>query len=138
MKWTGTEITFLAKKHKWKWGGGLTIKDLEKEAEFAKREGKDLETFLKEKKGTRYDGIKINRAMLKKYFIEAQPKWKAIAIERVRVWIRQEKHSVDDIANMLKDEVSRPGKEGWPRQTVWRLIKHCEDLEKRSKMTMNF
>lgn len=142
-KWTGSEILFLARKHKWKWGGDalastgakvFTREDLKAEAEREIANGGDLETFLKAKAGYMCDGVKLNRAMLKNYFPEALPAWKREAITHAIPWVRSEKHSIDDIAALLNQEVPLPGGKRWPRQSAWRIYKlasECNEAEQR-------
>ena len=86
--WTTTELSFLAKKHKWVWGGGKSVKALELEiiSEREKSEFNEdigvynlsLEIFLEKNRGTFIDGVKLNRAMLKRFFPESQNSWKKI------------------------------------------------------------
>jgi DNA invertase Pin-like site-specific DNA recombinase len=130
--WTGPEISFLAKKHGWKWGGGKTLADLENEIDAAVAKGTNSEEFLIANRNTFYDGVKINRAMLRKFYPETLPEWKAKAHHLMQTWIRQDKFSVDDLSNMLNENVTRPDGKGWARQTAWRIMKEEERRLARS------
>ena len=137
--WTSTEISFLCKLHKWVWGGGNTFVDLEKitDSEKDADETLTMEDFLERHRGEIFNGVKINRAMLKRYFPDSRPPWITKAIERLRVWIRSEKYSVDDLVDLLNDQVPRGDSaksKTWPRQTAWRLVRETESLEKKERM----
>ena len=118
--WTGTDVKFLARKHSWVWGGENTIEDLRRDVSNCIRSGGNSEEFLKDNAGKKYNGAKLGKAAIRNYFPELQPEWKRQSLELVRVWIKQEKYSIDDISEMLQKAVNRPG--GWPRQSTWRVV----------------
>jgi DNA invertase Pin-like site-specific DNA recombinase len=139
-KWTSSQIIFLAKKHGWKWGrkGGKTMDDLDQEAFVAAHErGERMSEFLRSRRGTLYDGIKLTKGMVRHIFPnESMPPYRAEAFRLVSVWLKQEKHSIDDMAAMLNDskDAQRPDGKQWPRQTTWRIVReaqHAQLLEKK-------
>lgn len=131
--WTTSEITFLTKKHKWVWGRTSaegapkfpTRKELEVEARAQARLGVKLETFLAQRRRTYYDGVRINRAMLKLYFPEAIPDWKQTALAVCREEAISERCSIDSVCAALNARALRPGGKSWPRQTAWRFFKEA-------------
>lgn len=130
LDWSSPDIAILARLHKWKWGGeGMTRSQLENVIATARAEGIEMEEFFKKNKGTKIDGVKINRPMLKKYFIEANSDWRRTVMNRLQFWIKQEKYSIDEMIDMLNEQAPRPDGDGkWARQTAWQAIKDAENL----------
>jgi DNA invertase Pin-like site-specific DNA recombinase len=134
LAWTGTDVSFLASKHKWKWGGGKTFGDLEEAVDQARTLGETMEEFLERNSGLLVDGVKINRPMLKKVFVESQPEWRQRALARMQVWVKHEKFSVDELVDLLNENAPRPGGVKWARQTAWRVIKEAEHIVDRDRL----
>lgn len=140
--WTGHEVAFLAKKHKWVWGvrppdhappqETFGRSDLEAAARNAIAGGQTLERFLKTNKGKYYDGVKINRAMLRHYFTTEMPKWRQEAFEICRQRMRSKGCSTDVIRDLLNERVQRPDGKPWSRQTAWRLLKEAQSADAQS------
>lgn len=131
--WSTTDISFLARKKGWKWSGGNSISDIEAEIFAAREEGTTLDEFLERHRGMMVDGVKINRAMLKRYFLSEMPEWRMRAFAMMEKWCRDPKYSIDDLANLLTEEVPRPDGRGWARQTTWRIMKEVQRQDARRK-----
>lgn len=127
--WTAGDVIRIATQNKWVWGGGKTKADLEREIEEARRTNDDVcvESFFAAHKGELYDGVRINRAMLKRYFTDEMVPWRRRALELVCAWSKNDRNSIDDIAAMLQKEIPR----AWTRQTVWRLTKQAREIIER-------
>jgi DNA invertase Pin-like site-specific DNA recombinase len=141
--WTSTEISFLSRKHKWVWGGGPSIASLEAELDTMPSEEikGSVEHIFHQKQGQYYDGVKINRAMLRHLIgVDGIQEWRFAAIKLAQQLLKQEKHSNDDIVNMLNENTPRPGlmpgdpPRGWPRQTGWRVIQDAQKLNDKATL----
>lgn len=128
--WTGGEISFLANKHKWVWGGPQSFKDLE--IELAQEKQNTVDEMFESRRGKIYDGVRINRPMIAraacKYTDHRQS-----AINLARSLLRNETHSNDDIIERLNEHVPRTvsgqiKSVAWPRQTGWRIIREAARL----------
>jgi len=135
VEWSGADVAFLAGKHHWLWGKDspraaelLRRKDLEAQTQEAVARGESLDDFLRARRSAVVDGVRINRAMLKRYFIDALPAWKRSALEKCVTWVSEQSYSIDDICIMLNEMAPRPGGKQWPRQTVWRMCKDAERI----------
>lgn len=129
--WSTPDISFLARKHGWRWGGPFTHLDLEEHIYFSKRREETFEEFLKKYKGVLCDGVKITKVVLSPYYMTTLPKWKALAHAKVKQWIQKDDKSVDNVVDLLNEQVPRPDGFGWTRQTTWRIMKKMQHEIKR-------
>lgn len=126
--WSTADVLRIIRYHKFQWKGERTLQTLKSEIAEAQSRGESISTFFASHRGLSYDGVRINRAMLRKQgFSEDMLPWKRRAFELTCAWVRSERYSVDDIAAMLNREVPRPGSTGWTRQTTWRLIAQARE-----------
>lgn len=134
VKWTGTEISALAKRNEWTWGGSDGVNCIKNERELhkmalkAEEDNINLDRFLELHRGKLVDGVRINKLMLKeRHFVSEMPEPKKKAFiclfDSLPKDIEDDEQSIDDYMVLLGVKVPRANGEKWPRQTVWSLLK---------------
>jgi DNA invertase Pin-like site-specific DNA recombinase len=128
--WIGNDVLKIARDGRWKSPTSITPKELGIAVEAARANGKNMEDFLEANGGKTVDGVKMTRGMLRIYFPEHLPDWRRKALRLTRAWVRNDRHSIDDIAAMLTDQAPRPKNEGgvWARQTTWDMVQQANHL----------